>query len=81
MLITGDFFPSKNSKKAPPAVEIYDIRSETLNFSIEAMVSPPPATENADDLAIVSAMIFVPLEKLSNSKTPIGPFHSIVLAD
>lgn len=45
------------------------------NFSIAAIVSPPPATEKACDCAIAKDKAFVPSAKLSNSNTPTGPFH------
>ncbi|CAJ4952262.1 Uncharacterised protein [Burkholderia pseudomallei] len=49
-------------------------------FAIAASVSPPPAIENAAELAIASASVFVPLPNWSNSNTPTGPFQTIVLA-
>ena len=45
---------------APPAVEMYEIRSAMPNLLIAAMVSPPPAIENAFDSAIAAATAFVP---------------------
>jgi hypothetical protein len=49
-------------------------------LAIAASVSPPPAMENALDAAIDSAIARVPLPKASNSKTPTGPFQTIVPA-
>ena len=43
----GSFLPSRNSRNAPPPVEMYEMRSPTPNCSIAASVSPPPAIENA----------------------------------
>ena len=45
--MAGSVFPSRNSRKAPPPVETYEIRSVTSNASMAARVSPPPAIENA----------------------------------
>ena len=53
------------------------------NLLIQATESPPPINENAPFLvafAIASAIAREPAVKLSNSKTPAGPFHRIVLA-
>lgn len=44
----GSFLPSKNSKNAPPPVEIYDTLSAISYLSTAASVSPPPAIENAE---------------------------------
>src|SRR5262249_28936769 len=43
----GSVRPSRNSRNAPPAVEMYPIRSATRARFTEATVSPPPMTENA----------------------------------
>ena len=43
--IPGKVFPSRYSKKAPPAVETNVNESNFLNLFIAATVSPPPATE------------------------------------
>ena len=73
-----------NSRLAPPPVLICEYASGAIwNFSIAATVSPPPRTLFAPSFvasATASAMAFVPLENLSISKTPTGPFHKIVLA-
>ena len=53
------------------------------NLLMQATESPPPINENAPFLvasAMASAMAFEPPVKLSNSNTPAGPFHRIVLA-
>ena len=44
-LIPGSIFPSRNSKKAPPAVETKLKSFMALILFITAIVSPPPATE------------------------------------
>ena len=54
--IAGSFFPSRNSRNAPPPVDMYEIFFSTLNFDTAAIVcssdlnayaivSPPPAIE------------------------------------
>ena len=54
--------------------------SSTPYFSMAASVSPPPASENADDLAMACAMALVPSPNWSNSNTPTGPFQTMVPA-
>ena len=41
---------------------MYDTSALIPNLSIAASVSPPPATENAGDLAIASEMPLYPLQ-------------------
>ena len=43
-------------------------------------MSPPPAIENAFELAMARASASVPLLKASNSNTPTGPFQTTVPA-
>ena len=43
----GNVLLSKNSRKAPPPVEMYEIPSRPPELSIAEIVSPPPATEKA----------------------------------
>ena len=69
-----------NSRKAPPPVEQYDISPLLINNFIASKVSPPPARLKAEDAATALAKARVPSEKLSFSKTPIGPFQIICLA-
>src|SRR5215813_7947434 len=76
----GSVRPSRNSRKAPPAVEMYPILSLTPAALTAAMVSPPPITLNAGAEATARAMATVPAANGGFSKTPIGPFHTIVLA-
>src|SRR5690606_15189726 len=76
----GSLRPSRNSRNAPPAVDMYEMPSATPNLLIAAIVSPPPAIENASDSAIACASARVPSANASNSNTPIGPFHTIVPA-
>ena len=49
-------------------------------LAIAARVSPPPAMLKAGDLAMARAMVSVPCENASNSKTPGGPFQTMVPA-
>ena len=56
------------------------MRSATPNLWIAATVSPPPAIENAPDAATASASARVPAANASISKTPTGPFQTIVPA-
>ena len=44
------------------------------------IVSPPPAIVSALALLIDVAMFLVPFSNEQSSKTPTGPFHSIVAA-
>ena len=50
-----------------------------LYFSIAAIVSPPPAAENALLSATARETFLVPLLNCSISNTPNGPFQIIVL--
>src|SRR5215470_3098351 len=76
----GSVRPSRNSRKAPPAVEMYPILSLTPAALTAAIVSPPPITLNAGAPATARATATVPAANGGFSKTPIGPFHTIVLA-
>src|SRR5208337_4772709 len=79
----GKTLPSRNSRLAPPPVEQCVTLSATLNFLAAVAVSPPPTTVVAPcDVAsaIASAIAFVDAENLSNSKTPGGPFQTMVFA-
>src|SRR5690606_13025341 len=76
----GRRLPSRNSKKAPPPVEMYEMRSATLNCSTAASVSPPPAIEKALLAATACVTARVPAANSGCSKTPSGPFHTIVPA-
>src|SRR5438445_60639 len=71
----GSLRPSRNSRKAPPAVERYPIRSATPARRTAAIVSPPPTTEKPRTPATASATPCVPSAKGGRSKTPIGPFQ------
>jgi len=78
----GSSFPSKSSKLAPPPVEQWLTFSSVPNLAAAVAVSPPPMTVVAPRfVASTTASIncLVPLLNESNSNTPTGPFHNIVL--
>jgi len=70
--IPGKVFPSRSSKKAPPAVDKYVNPLEHLNLFIAATVSPPPAIETRDLVLVFSDIFFeiflLPTENSSISK-------------
>src|SRR3569833_1420721 len=77
----GSFLPSRNSRLAPPPVEMWVIWSATPAWLMALTESPPPMIEVAALLAATArAMALVPLAKLGNSKTPAGPFQTMVRA-
>merc|ERR1719210_957600 len=78
----GKSFPSSNSREAPPPVLQCDTLSTVLYFLQAVAVSPPPITEIAPAAVtstILSIILLVPASKGPISKTPIGPFQTIVL--
>ena len=70
--IPGKIFPSRSSKKAPPAVDIYVKSSVHPNIFIAEAVSQPPATEISDLFLVFSliffAILLVPSENSFSSK-------------
>src|SRR5690606_40104813 len=56
----GSVLPSRNSRNAPPPVEMYPTRSPMPNFAMAASVSPPPGIEAAGDSAIPGAVAPLP---------------------
>ena len=75
----GSFLPSRNSSLAPPPVEMCVIWSATPAWLIAVTESPPPMIDVALLFAATAfAMALVPTAKRGNSKTPAGPFHTIV---
>ena len=82
VFIPGNSLPSRNSKNAPPAVEIKEKDLNKLNLFNAATVSPPPATEKILSFFVLSAIIFaisfVPFSNKEFSKRPAGPFQKIV---
>src|SRR5690606_37666765 len=76
----GSSLPSRNSSDAPPPVEMWVILSATPARSTAATESPPPTMVVACASARARAMAIVPSEKASHSKTPMGPFQTMVRA-
>src|SRR4051812_16442383 len=75
----GSFLPSRNSSEAPPPVEMCVILSATPEAWIAATESPPPTIEVALEFSATAwAMCIVPWAKGASSKTPMGPFHTMV---
>src|SRR5699024_4007279 len=76
----GSSRPSRNSREAPPPVEMWVILSAKPSFSTAAAESPPPMMEIALLSATACATAMVPFAKFSHSETPIGPFQTTVPA-
>ena len=76
----GSFLPSRNSRLAPPPVEMWVILSATPAFFTAETESPPPMMEMALESATACAILVVPTAKAGISKTPMGPFQMMVLA-
>mmetsp|Transcript_1913 Transcript_1913/g.4250 ORF Transcript_1913/g.4250 Transcript_1913/m.4250 type:complete len:202 (-) Transcript_1913:522-1127(-) len=78
----GRTLPSMSSSEAPPPVEMWDMSPALPLFSVAATESPPPMMVTAPFSLVRSARMStipnVPLEKASNSNTPIGPFMMTV---
>mmetsp|Transcript_16505 Transcript_16505/g.56403 ORF Transcript_16505/g.56403 Transcript_16505/m.56403 type:complete len:223 (+) Transcript_16505:30-698(+) len=76
----GRTLPSSNSSEAPPPVEMWDIFPANPASSTAATESPPPmmVMASASTFAMAVATAKVPFANFSNSKTPIGPFQTIV---
>src|ERR1700722_1985265 len=73
----GSFLPSRNSRLAPPPVEMWVIWSATPAWLMALTESPPPMIDVAVRLAATArAMALVPTAKRGNSNTPAGPFHT-----
>src|ERR1700680_3417035 len=77
----GSSMPARNSSEAPPPVEMCEILSATPADFTAFSESPPPTMDTAPESATAFAIATVPLSKGGFSKTPIGPFHTIVLAE
>mmetsp|Transcript_50371 Transcript_50371/g.104887 ORF Transcript_50371/g.104887 Transcript_50371/m.104887 type:complete len:225 (-) Transcript_50371:773-1447(-) len=78
----GSTLPSKSSREAPPPVEQWVTLSSVSYFLQAVAVSPPPMTVTAPDLVtstILSIITLVPVSKAAISKTPMGPFQTMVL--
>mmetsp|Transcript_22827 Transcript_22827/g.58112 ORF Transcript_22827/g.58112 Transcript_22827/m.58112 type:complete len:313 (-) Transcript_22827:909-1847(-) len=79
----GSTLPSSSSRDAPPPVDTWEILEATPACSAAATESPPPMMVVQPwgvRPARVLAMEMVPVANLGNSNTPMGPFHTTVLA-
>src|SRR5579871_4989632 len=77
----GSFLPSRNSSEAPPPVEMWVILSATPAARTAETESPPPTIEIAPGFSATAwAILNVPLANGETSKTPMGPFHTMVRA-
>src|SRR5579859_3845205 len=79
----GSLRPPRNSREAPPPVEMCEILLATPDWCTAATESPPPTIDVAPHTvaaATALATSSVPLANDGISNTPIGPFHTIVLA-
>src|SRR5690625_1576139 len=77
----GSSLPSRYSSEAPPPVEICEKSSSYPSEAAAAAESPPPMIVTASSRpASALHTPIVPCAKFSNSKTPIGPFQTTVLA-
>src|SRR6266568_1805718 len=74
----GSFSPDRNSSVAPPPVETCVILSPTPAKWTAAAESPPPTIETAEEAATARATASVPSANCGISKTPIGPFQTMV---
>ena len=76
MATAGNFFPSKNSRKAPPPVDIYDTSSLILYLLTAAKVSPPPAIEDETDVDEgLDIRKISPTDFFVKAQTPIEDFN------
>src|SRR5690554_849500 len=76
----GSSLPSRNSREAPPPVEICVILPASPKRSTAAAESPPPIMVVAVETARALATSFVPAANWGSSNTPIGPFQMTVRA-
>src|SRR5579864_8144967 len=79
----GSLRPPRNSREAPPPVEMCEILLATPDWCTAATESPPPMMEVAPAVvaaATALATSSVPFANAGISKTPMGPFHTMVLA-
>src|SRR3989344_2781857 len=80
--IAGSFSPARNSRKAPPPVEMKENFLSSLCFFKKATVSPPPVSENARRVAAMAlATARFPCSNFFLSMSPIGPLQIKVRAD
>ena len=79
----GNFLPARNSSEAPPPVEMCEIAPANPAWCTAATESPPPTIEIAPaEVAAATALAIssVPRANAGISKTPIGPFQTMVFA-
>src|SRR6185295_5635539 len=76
----GRVRPPRNSSEAPPPVEMWVILPATPARVTAATESPPPMMVVPWTAATARATPIVPAANASISNTPIGPFHTTVLA-
>src|SRR5215471_2476060 len=77
----GSVLPSRNSRLAPPPVEMWlKALSGKSSCRTAAAESPPPTTVSPATSLIALATAQVPAAKAANSNTPTGPFQKTVLA-
>ena len=77
----GSFLPSRNSRLAPPPVEMWpNCVSSNPRMRTAAAESPPPTTDSPETSVRACAIARVPFANFSISNTPIGPFQNTVLA-
>jgi hypothetical protein len=79
----GSLIPCMYSREAPPPVETKETSLSAFLLMTRRAVSPPPITEVAPSLVRLVTLLrtpSLPLAKLGNSKTPMGPFQKIELA-
>src|SRR5579862_8605227 len=76
----GSSMPARNSREAPPPVEMWEIWPATPADLMAFSESPPPTTEVAPETATALASATVPWSKGGFSKIPMGPFQITVLA-
>src|SRR5688572_12778545 len=76
----GSSAPPRNSSDAPPPVEMCVILSVRPAALIAATESPPPMIVVPSTDATALATASVPFANGATSNTPIGPFHTTVLA-
>src|SRR5690606_9391748 len=75
----GSRLPSRNSRLAPPPVDMCPkLSSWKPKERTAAAESPPPTAVRPADSVSASATVFVPCAKASNSNTPMGPFQKTV---
>src|SRR5690606_3691059 len=78
--IPGSSLPSRNSSDAPPPVDTWLIFSVNPYWAADDAEPPPPTMVTAPLPAMARATSSVPSAKGAHSKTPMGPFQTMVRA-